>query len=243
MKKLDYDNPVAVTDEIFWTGFHDKEASLHCNSYLLIDEDEAVFIDPGSIPHFPIVMRKVLDLIDPDQITTLIAQHQDPDVCGNMMIVEDMIDNPNLKIAAHINTIRLIRHYGIRSEFYAVEENDFRLTLKSGRVLEFVFTPYLHSPGAIATYDPKTKSLFTSDIFAAIDRNWTLFAEDDFLSPMDVFHQQYMPNNAVLKKCMEKLEEMDIDRLIPQHGSILEGDDVHTAIQHLKHLPCGTDLM
>ncbi len=243
MKKLDYENPVAVTDEIFWAGFHDKEASLHCNSYLLIDEEEAIFIDPGSISHFPIIMRKVLDLVNPDQISTLVAQHQDPDVCGNLMIVEDMIDNPNLKIAAHINTIRLIRHYGIRSEFYAVEENDYRLTLKSGRVLEFIFTPYLHSPGAIATYDPKTKSLFTSDIFAAIDRKWTLFAEGDFLSPMDAFHQVYMPNNAVLKKCMERFEKMEIDRLIPQHGSILEGDDVHTAIQHLKHLPCGTDLM
>ena len=241
--KLDYEAAIHITDGIYWVGFYDEEAHLHCNPYLLIEEQEAVLIDPGSIPHFPIVMRKLMDIVDPGNITYVIAQHQDPDVCGNLAIVEDVIDYEKLKVVAHSNCIRLIRHLGVRSEFYATDGHDNRLTLKSGRELEFIFTPYLHSPGAIATYDKKTKSLFTSDIFAAISQDWSLFAEGDFLSPMDPFHQTYMPSNYLLKACMERFEKMDIERILPQHGSILEGDNISLAIEHLKQLPCGSDLL
>jgi flavorubredoxin len=117
------------------------------------------------------------------------------------------------------------------------------LTLKSGRVLEFLFAPYLHSPGAIVTYDPKTRSLFTSDIFGAVSKDWSLFASGDYLGPMKDFHQLYMPCNRILKAFMERLLQLDIDRILPQHGSVLEGDQVRDAINYLMELPCGVDLM
>ncbi len=62
MKKVGYDNAVDITREICWVGFYDKEANFHCNPYLLFDDDEVVLFDPGSIPHFPIVMRKIINL-------------------------------------------------------------------------------------------------------------------------------------------------------------------------------------
>ncbi len=242
MREIDYDNAVAVTREIHWVGFHDVAASLHCNPYLLIDEQDVVLFDPGSIPHFPIVMRKVIDLVDPGDISIIVAAHQDPDVCGNLAVVEDVINRADLKIAAHMNTIRLIRHYGLRSELYAVDEHEYRLTLKSGRVLEFLFTPYLHSPGAVVTYDAKTRSLFTSDLFGAVGENWSLFDGQDFPHYMDRWHQIYMPSNRILKAAMEQIARWEIERILPQHGSVIEGDQVGTAIEHLKSLPCGIDL-
>ena len=242
--KIDYNSPVAATREIYWVGFYDEAAQLHCNPYLIIDSDDIVLIDPGSIPHFPVVMRKIMELINPEDITYVVAQHQDPDVCGNLAVVEDVINRNDLKIIGHTNCLRLIRHLGLRSELYAVDEHDYQLELKSGRVLEFIFTPYLHSPGAIATYDPSTRSLFSSDIFGAISQNWSLFVEGrDFLSPMEPFHQHYMPSNRILKHCMERFEKLELDRILPQHGSILEGRDVDRAIEHLKQLPCGIDLI
>jgi flavorubredoxin len=243
MKKYDYDNSIAVTRDIHWVGFYDKEANLHCNPYIMIDEDEVLFFDPGSIPHFPTVMRKVIDLVNPKDISIIIASHQDPDICGNLAVVEDVIENPDLLIAAHSYSIRFIRYYGVHSNFYPVEEQDFKIALKSGRQLEFIFTPYLHSPGSIMTYDPESQSLFSSDIFGALDVNWELFAGDNFIEPMNDFHKIYMPGNQLLKHCMLKLEKMNIRRILPQHGSILEGKQVQTAIQQLKHLSCGFDLL
>lgn len=242
MKISDYDDAVAITREIFWVGFYDQEAHLHCNPYLLIDDEDVVLFDPGSIPHFPIVMRKVIDLVNPRSISLIIASHQDPDICGNLAVVEDVIDNADLKIAAHSNSIRLIHHYGIHSSFYAVDNQNYRITLKSGRVLDFIFTPYLHSPGAIMTYDSKSKTLFSSDIFGAVSKDWDLFAGDKYPDYMTPFHQRYMPGNHILKKCMDSLATLDIQRICPQHGSVLEGKYITQAIEFLKNLPCGIDL-
>lgn len=239
---MDFENSIAITRDIHWVGFYDEEANLHCNPYLLIDDEDVVLIDPGSIPHFPIVMRKIIDLVDPVKISTIIASHQDPDVCGNLPVMEDVIARDDMKIVAHTNSIRLLRHYGIRSSLYAVDKNNFKLTLKSGRVLEFVFTPYLHSPGAIATYDFKTKSLFSSDLFGAISKHWKLFADGDFLGPMEAFHRLYMPSGPILSECMERFSKLKINRILPQHGSVIEGANVAIAIERLKTVPCGIDL-
>lgn len=242
MKKLDYNNAVAITRDIYWVGFEEKKTNLHCNPYLLIDDKEVVFFDTGSIPDFPIIMRKVLEVVNPQSISLIVASHQDPDVCGNLAIVEDVIDNPKLRIAAHSNSIRLINHYGISSKRYTVDENDYSIILKSGRELEFIYAPYLHSPGAIVTYDHKTKTLFSGDLFGAISKNWDLFTNENFLEDMKIFHQKYIPSNAILKKFLTKLSSYDITRICPQHGSVLEGDEVKQAIQFLKQLPCGIDL-
>ena len=240
---LDYNNAIAITREIYWVGFEEKESNLHCNPYLLIDDNEIVFFDPGSIPDFPIIMRKVLDVVNIQAISLIVASHQDPDVCGNISIVEDLIDNKDLKFAVHSNTGRLTNHYGVNSESYIVDQNDYKITLKSGRELEFIHAPYLHSPGAIVTYDKKTKSLFSGDLFGGISEEWSLFAESDLLENMKNFHQLYMPSNQVLKKFLGKLEKYDIERILPQHGSVIEGDDVQKSIDFLKTLPCGIDLI
>jgi len=80
------DTAVAVTRDVFWVGRHDPETALHCNAYLLVDERDVVLIDPGSIPDFHVVMRKVLDVVDASEVTLVVASHQDPDVCGNLAV-------------------------------------------------------------------------------------------------------------------------------------------------------------
>jgi flavorubredoxin len=243
MRDINLENPIAITRDIYWVGFNDETAKLHCNPYILIDSEDIVFFDPGSIPHFPIVMRKVIDLVRPDQISHVVCSHQDPDVCGNLPVLEDVIGTGEVKIVGHINCLRLIRHYGISSDTYQVEENNFELILKSGRKLEFIFTPFLHSPGAIMTYDHKTKSLFSSDLFGALSpENWHLFNSVNFPESMSLWHETYMPSNKNLRKCMELLETYDISRILPQHGNVIEDEQVPIAIEHLKNLKCGVDL-
>ena len=47
-KNTDYENPIEIADGIFWVGFYDRQSGLHCNPYLIIDNDEALVIDGGS---------------------------------------------------------------------------------------------------------------------------------------------------------------------------------------------------
>ena len=240
---INYDNAISILRDIYWVGFKERDTNLHCNSYLLLDDDEVVFFDTGSIPDFPVIMRKVLEIADFKTVSLLVASHQDPDVCGNMAIVEDVVENKNLKIAAHSNTTRLIRHYGLKSDIYVVDEHDYKIVLKSGRELEFIYAPFLHSPGAMVTYDKKTKTLFSGDIFGGVSKEWSLFEDKHLLENMKTFHQMYMPSSKILSNFLTKLESYDIQQILPQHGSVIEGDSVKKAIEFLKTVPCGIDLI
>jgi flavorubredoxin len=243
MSDFELNDAVEVTDGIFWIGFYDNESKLNSNPYIIVDGDEVVLIDPGSIPDFPVIMRKIIDVTSPENIGYIIAAHQDPDVCGNLPVMEDVINRGDLKIIAHSTTQRLIYHYGISSDTYSVDKHDYKIKLKSGRELQFIFTPFLHSPGAMVTYDSKTKSLFSSDIFGSLSKSGTLYAGDDFPESLNKWHQAIMPSQLHLKDAMAVFKKMDIERILPQHGSLIPKEKVSLAIEHLENLPCGFDLM
>ena len=73
---IDLESSVEIADGIYWFGFFDEQAGLHCNPYLIIDNNEAVVIDGGSRPDFATVMMKILQTgIAPNQIIALLYQH------------------------------------------------------------------------------------------------------------------------------------------------------------------------
>lgn len=230
---------IQIAEEIYWVGSKDQVTGLHCNPYLLIDGDEAVFIDPGSIYDFETVYQNVTELIPLKNIKYVILHHQDPDFCSSVPLFEKK--DLNVKIITFWRAELFIKYYGIKSKSYLVNENDYKLELNSGRILKFLLTPYLHFPGAIMTYDTKTKVLFSSDVFGSFSHNWELFAGEKYIEAMKVFHENYMPSNDILRPIMEMLLAMDISCIAPQHGSIIN-HDIKKHISVLRDLECGAFL-
>lgn len=240
-KSIDFDKAVEIAPDIYWIGWAEKEGPFRSNPYLIKDGDETVLIDPGSVSHFPIVLQKIAQVTPFKEIKYIILHHQDPDLCSNTPKFEEIVYGlgGSLKIVTHTRAWFLIPFYGTRSEYYKVDQEDWKLTLKSGRTLRFIFTPYLHFPGAIMTYDEKSRILFTSDIFGGISYDWDLFAKEWYIEAVKAFHETYMSHPDYLRRAMEKIEKLDISMICPQHGSIIPGDKVKTYIEALKNLPCG----
>jgi len=241
---IDVSKPVEIAPGVSWIGFYDKNAGFHCNSYLVLDGDQAVLFDPGSVPHFPRVLSKVCRLVSFDQITHIIVTHQDPDLCASIPKFEELIYGVggSCRIVTHSRASVLIPHYGVRSEFYNVDMNGWTLKLKSGRQFDFIFAPYLHFPGAFMTYDRQTKILFSGDLFGAFSFDWSLFANENYVEAMKAFHESYMPGNMFIRAAMEKLDKFDIKTIASQHGSIINRD-VQKHIDVLKNLECGDYLV
>ena len=239
----DYETPIEIAEGIFWVGFYDRQSGLHCNPYLIIDKDEALVIDGGSRPDFPTVMMKILQTgIAPDQIRALLYQHYDPDLCGSIPNFEGIINRKDLKIISATENLMFIRHYSVASRLVTLGELNYQFIFSSGRTLQFVKTPYSHSAGSFVTFDPKSKILFTSDLFGSYGSDWELFLElkpeciecanlsdcpkklpncpiNDILD----FHKEIMPSRKALKFAFEKILEIPFDKVAPQHGSIITG--------------------
>lgn len=226
-----------IAKGIYWVGGNGQNGGLHCNPYLIVDGEEAVLIDPGSVLDFEYVFENVCSIVPLEKIKYVILHHQDPDFCASVPLFEQK--GAKFEIVTHWRTQTLVKYYGVKSDYYIVNENDFKLVLKSGRILSFVQTPYLHFPGAIATYDYNTKVLFSSDLFGAFSYEWNLYAGDGYIEKMKAFHEHYMPSNDIIRPVMEVLLEMDISIIAPQHGSVI-ADKIPKYIKVLRDLECGT---
>ncbi len=241
-QKVNLQEAVEIAPGVYWVGFYDPNSLLPCNPYLLVDGEEAVLIDPGSVPHFPIVATKVVSTVKPAQVSTMIVQHQDPDLCGALPVLEELIGTDRLRIAAHSTAIYLITYYGIRSPLYAVDQNEFQLTFGAGRRLRFIHLPNLHAPGAIATYDEQTRTLFSGDLFGGLATEWTLYARAKAKEGMCDFHRRLMPCQELLRRGLERLKGLEIDLIAPQHGSIITKGQIADYFDTLWNLKCGWDL-
>lgn len=228
-----------IAQGIYWVGGSGQAGGLNCNPYLIVDGKEAVLIDPGSVLDFEDVYQNVLSLIPLEKIKYVILHHQDPDFCASVPLFE--AKGAQFTIVTHWRTQTLVKYYGLRSEYYIVNDNEYKLTLKSGRVLTFLPTPYLHFPGAITTYDNHTKVLFSSDLFGAFSYEWSLYAGTDYIEKMKTFHEHYMPSNDIIRPVMEMFLGMDIAMIAPQHGSVIR-DNIPMYVKALRDLECGAYL-
>ena len=238
---IDYENPVEIAEGIYWVGFYDVKSGLHCNPYLIIDNEEALVIDGGSRPDFATVMMKILQTgIEPHQINALLYSHYDPDLCGSIPNFEDIIERSSLKIISDESSLEFIRHYSVSSKMISIEDVDYHYKFSSGRTLEFINTPYSHSSGSFVTFDQKSGLLFTSDIFGSYSTEWELFFKlrpqcvdcvnlnkcpenRDHCPINDVlnFHRIIMTSRKALKYALKKILEIPFTALAPQHGSII----------------------
>ncbi len=239
MENKKYNQAVEIAPNVYWVGFYDKKANFHCNPYLIVDGDESILIDPGSVTHYPIVSKKVFKIVKPSQIKYIILHHQDPDLCAGVPLFEKKLDTKKVEIICNKRESFLINHYGMKSKFYLIEDSVEKMKLKSGRQLRFIHTPYLHAPGAFVTYDEKTKILFSSDLFGAFSDKWSLYADKDYPEQMKKFHESYMPSKEIMDYSLDKLQFLDIKMIAPQHGSIIKKEMVKPFFEALRKFKYG----
>jgi len=222
MERLDDTKTIEVAQDIWWVGFADTEAGFSNNPYILIDKDEAVLFDPG--PGHPIfrdmILQKISDVINPEKIRYIVASHPDPDICGLIPLLENLV-HPDVVIIAHPRTSLFIPYYGSRKNILPVGDGDI-LELKSGRRISFYHTPYLHFAGNAISYDEQTGSLFTSDIFAVFSRDWKLYADESYIELAKNFINYYVDAKEAVIYAYEKIKNLDVKKILPQHGGIID---------------------
>ncbi len=231
---------VRIADRLYWVGERLADDSFQCHTYLLENGDDSVLFDPGSALTFPHTLRAIAEIIPFARIRYFVCHHPDPDIIGSLGVVDSMVARPDAVLVTHWRAAALLKHLGLRLPFWQVEQHDWRLELSGGRTLEFIFTPYLHFPGAFATFDPATGTLLSSDLFGGFTEGPGLWAEDEsYLEGVRSFHEHYMPSREHLLSALVAFEKLPIRQIAPQHGRLIPEPFVRGAIDELKGLDCG----
>lgn len=244
--EIDLDSAVEIAEGVYWVGFYDEQSGLHCNPYLIVDNDEAVVIDGGSRPDFATVMMKILQTgIVPNQIVALLYQHYDPDLCGSIPNFEDIIRRNDLRIISDSANLMFIRHYSVSTRLLPISEINHQYMFSSGRILQFIKTPYAHSCGSFVTFDAHSGILFSSDLFGSEGSDWDLFLKlpPECLACVDLsscpegrshcpineildFHKKLIPSAKALNYALKKILEIPFSMIAPQHGSVISDKEI-----------------
>ena len=241
---MDYTKAIEIAPDLFWVGYVIPNDPFQCHVYLIKNGDESILIDPGSMITFPVVLEKITSILPLKDIKYIIMHHQDPDIVGCFTTLETLFPKGERYLVTHWRTKMLLKHYAWKTPFFLIDENDWKLTANE-RELEFIFTPYAHFPGAFATYDKKSKIMFSSDLFGGLTPEFQLFATDakEYFEYAKPFHQHYIPTKEILNYSIDHIKSKNPSMIAPQHGSIIKKELIPEFLDKLSNLDCGLYLM
>lgn len=216
------------------------EKIIDTNQYMIVNRQQAILLDPGGIELFSSMLSSVVKEVPIDQIKYLFASHQDPDIISSLGLWDKAL--PSATLYSPWLWEGFIRHFGMESiSFSPIKDGGGSLSL-SGLDIEFIPAHYMHSSGNFSVYDPKAKILMSGDIGAALDSPDAPFFVQDFeqhTAKMEYFHRRWMPSNQAKQAWIDRVSQLDIDMLCPQHGGIFKGDDVNRFLDWLNKLDVG----
>lgn len=239
--ETDYSKPVEIAPDIWWVGHVLENDVFQCHVYLIENGEESILIDPGSKLTWKYTREKILSLMPLEHIKYIVCHHQDPDITSAVADLLEEIGTKNRYLVTHWRAAELLDHYDWGIEFYEVQARGWKLDA-GRRKLKFTFTPYMHFPGAFCTYDTRTGTLFSSDIFGGMTETFSLYAKDadSYFKEMEPFHTHYMPATEIVNHGLDNIEKCEpINLIAPQHGSIITKELIAPIIRKLRKLKCG----
>jgi len=227
--------PVKLNDSLYWLGMGGNPGFLQVNVYMIYRDGVGILIDPGPSARFEEIKKACDSITGIENIQAVVVSHQDPDICSSLPDWERA--GFRGKIITHWRTGILLQSFGLVSPFQNIKDNDTGI-MDQYLSLRFLSFPHLHSPGNILTFDEKTRTLFSSDLFGAIGMNTHLYADDAYVSRMVFFHENYMPSTRLLHEGMNRINDLHPLTICPQHGSIIK-TEIPKYIGALQSVKCG----
>ena len=222
-----------------------EESFLAVNQYLIIQNNSAILIDPGSQSSYDEVFDGVSRYTDIDNLKYIFYSHQDPDVAGS--IANWSVSCGARQIVPKV-WMRFMSHYGLMNfnRVLALEDKGAKIHFGED-YLHFIPAHFLHSPGNFSLYDSRSKILFSGDIGASITSVYGAYAENvkfnEIKENMEGFHKRYMAGNKFCKAWVQKARKHDVQIMAPQHGSLLSGEEYEKFLSWFENLKCGGDLI
>ena len=222
-----------IIKDIFYVGVNDRQkhkfenmiplpAGVSYNAYLIMDQKTAL-IDTVDISMGDIFIDKIQSQFQGRTLDYLIINHMEPDHSGSIRIIRQYY--PEIVIVGNSKTLSMLEgFYGVGSNTKEIKDGEI-LSLGSHK-LQFHFTPMVHWPETMMTFDMTSKVLFSGDAFGAfgtldgtvMDTNMNI---DRYWDEMIRYYANIVGKyGAAVQKALQKLTPIDIEIICSTHGPV-----------------------
>ncbi len=224
---------VNITEKVYWIGVNDRETHLFenvwpldngvsYNSYIIADE-KTVLIDTVKEMKHDEYIEKIKGVLGEKELDYLIINHMEPDHSGCIKAIAN--EYPEIKIVGNKKTFEFLEaFYGKFDNLYEVKDGD-ELNI-GARNLKFYFTPMVHWPETMMTYDMQDKIMFTGDAFGSFGTlDGGIFDDELNLEFYESEMRRYYSNivgkfGMMVQRAMKKVSTADIQVLAATHGPV-----------------------
>lgn len=215
------------------------------NEYVVMSDNAAMIMDPGGVEIFPEVITAISKFLPVENIKVIFGSHQDPDILSSLSLWLEMCRDATVYVPW--TWTDFITHFGCdKSRMVGIPDEGMPITVSPSLQVEAIPAHYLHSSGNHHIYDAKARIYFSGDIGAAlVPADFTSMFVEDFdahIKYMEGFHRRWMPSNAARDVWIERVRDLKIDMLCPQHGAIFTGKDVARFLEWFSTLELGSAL-
>ena len=225
---------VKVSEQVHWIGVNDRRKHLFeniwplpngvsYNSYLIADRKTALIdtVEMGSDGSY---IDRIETLLDGRPLDYLIVNHMELDHAGE---IESIVRRyPEIKIVGNLKTFRVLAAYfnNACQNLLEVKDGD---TLELGEhTLKFVFTPWVHWPETMMTYETSEQILFSGDAFGTFGTlDGGVFDDQTCFDFYESEMRRYYSNivgkySNMVQKAFAKLAGVPVRTICSLHGPI-----------------------
>ncbi len=219
-----------LSSELYYVGVNDHDIDLFegqyvvpngmaYNSYIIKDELIAV-MDTVDVRFFEEWIANIKEVLGKEKPHYLVVQHMEPDHSANIMRFLEVY--PDTFVIGNMKTFKMMDQFFHKEIKHKLVVNELDTLNLGSHTLTFVFAPMVHWPEVMVTYDDKEKTLFSADGFGKfgaldVEEEWACEARRYYIGIVGKYGAQVQ---ALLKKAAN----LDIQRICPLHGPILDHD-------------------
>ena len=190
------------------------------NAYIVKGSKKTALIDTVDPPKKDELIKN-LKKLDINTIDYIVSHHAEQDHSGEIPDILSLYPDArvvtNQKCKGFLMDLLMIPE----DQFITIEDGE---TLSLGdKTLKFIFTPWVHWPETLTTYLIEDQILFSCDFFGSHLATSDLFVQNESKVIEDAkryYAEIMMPFRNIIKKNIEKLENIKIQYIAPSHGPI-----------------------
>lgn len=229
-----------ISPSITWVGGSDRRLSrfenifpiprgVSYNSYLISDQKTAL-LDTADASILQCFLENVYAALGDRPLDYLILNHMEPDHCAGIVALLERF--PSLQLVGNAKTLTLFsQFYDLPLDGRTITVQDEQTLSLGSHTLQFFFTPMVHWPEVMMTYEQSEKVLFSADAFGSFGAlGGTLFADEvDFARDWLPDYRRYYANivgkyGVQVQNALKKLAAVDVQTICPLHGLVWRKD-------------------
>jgi diguanylate cyclase (GGDEF)-like protein len=242
--------PHEIAARVWWLGSHrcDDPRYPSNNSYLIEQGEDSVLINPGSRRNVQGLLRRLGRIIPLHAVRWWLCLQVEHDSVSALWGLDTERLHPAARVVAGVDGCGQLRNAGLRLRLHPLEPTSPRLDL-ADRCLRLISTPFVGHADAFCIFDERADTLFPADLFSSADlpemsqKGGVPYASATDLERLTLYQQQRIPTGAALDHALAALEGLPIRLIASRRGALIPAPLVPEAIDRLRGLPCGIDLL